>query len=157
MHIEQEIKKIVEDLNFRYIHLIDDYGLNTLLPQLTAARSPFVVNYISSGSTFDIDKYDRRHENAQIQMVLGDIVPFIEENDQTNETETIVMEADSVETISETMKGRINQIIDALNASGKFEPVKSWVTRTIPLRFDAYCTCVTLNFSLKEKEGTCVV
>ncbi len=157
MHIEQEIKTIIMGLGIRYIHLIDDFGLNALLPQLTEDRTPFVVNYVSAGSTFDIDQYDRRKETSQIQMILGDIVPFTGAEDQIGETETIVTDADNVETISETMKTRVHQIIGALNVSGKFEPVKRYRTRTFPLRFDAFCTCVTLTFDLKEKEGTCTI
>lgn len=156
MHIEQEIKTIIEGLEFRYIHLVDGYGLNTLLPQLTKSKTVFVVNFISEGSTFEIDKYDRRRETAQIQMILGDVVPFVGAENQVGETETIVTEADNVESISETMKTRIHQIIGALNASGKFEPVKRYRTRTFPFRFDAYCTCVTLTFELTESAGTCV-
>lgn len=156
MHIEQEIKTIIKGLGFRYIHLVDGYGLNTLLPQLTKLKTAFVVNFVSEGSTFEIDKYDRRRETSQIQMVLGDVVPFVGAEDQIGETETIVTEADNVESISETMKTRVHQVINALNTSGKFKPVKRYRTRTFPFRFDAYCTCVTLTFDLTESAGTCV-
>ena len=156
MHIEQELKAIVEGLELRYVHLIDDYGLNTMLPQLTSEGKAFVVNYVSAGSAFEINQYDRRRETAQIQMVLGDIVPFVGEDGRIDEAEAIEIEADHVETISETMKERIHKIIDAINASGKFEKVKNYRTRTIPLRYDAYCTCVSLTFELAELEGTCV-
>lgn len=146
MNIENTLKTLIEGEGYRYVHLIDGHALNTMLPQLTKAATPFVVNYVSLGSNFFIVG-DRRYESSRIQMLMADIVPF------NSNAET---EADSVSAIHEEQKTHIAAIVDALNASGSFEQITQWSCVEVPLRFDAVCACTTVEFTLADIEGTCI-
>lgn len=146
MNIENTLKTLIEGEGYRYIHLIDGYALNTMLPQLTREASPFVVNYVSLGGGFSINGGVRR-ERQRVQLLMADIVPF--DADAT-------AEADSVSAVNETQKGHVNNIIDAINDSGDFEEVTDYSIQIVPLRFDAVCACLTVEFTLTEAVGSCV-
>lgn len=145
MNIERTLKQLIEGEGYRYVHLIDGYALNTMLPQLTKERKPFIVNYVALGGGFDITEGIRR-ERSRIQLLLADIVPF-SSNAQT--------EADSVSAINERQKQHLNNIIDALNASGSFERIDTYDIMIVPLRFDAFCATMTVEFTLQETPGEC--
>lgn len=145
MNIERTLKGLIEGEGYRYVHLIDGYTLNTMLPQLTKERRPFVVNYVALGGGFDITG-GIRQERSRIQLLMADIVPF-------NSNPEI--EADSVSAINEQQKGHLNNIIDALNASGSFEPIETYDITLVPLRFDAFCACLIAEFTLNETPGEC--
>ena len=146
MNIERKLKEQIEKEGYRYVHLIDGHSLNTMLPQLTKERHPFVVNYVSLGGGFDIIEGIRR-ERQRIQMLFADIVPF-NSNPEA--------EADAVSAINERQKEHLNNIIDAFNQSGVFEPIDNYDIMIVPLRFDAFCACLTVEFTLTETPGECV-
>lgn len=146
MNIEQEIKRTVQDTGSHYVHLIDGYELNSIMPKLARQYDNFTVNYIPEGGSFDIDEpAGKRHETVRVQMMWCGVVPF--DKDATKE-------ADSVADIIERKKAVVNSFIDALNASGKFETVTHYDYQIIPLRFDAVCACLIITFGLKAN-GEC--
>ncbi len=146
MNIEKTLKELIEKERYRYVHLIDGHALNTMLPQLTKERKPFVVNYVSLGGGFDITQ-GIRHERSRIQLLFADIVSF---------NGNAEVEADNVSAINETQKQHLNNIIDTLNASGHFEQIEQYDYTAIPLRFDAFCACLAVEFPLKETPGECI-
>lgn len=147
MNIEQEIKRTVELLRSTYVHLVDGYELNNIMPKLAREHRNFTVNYISEGGNFDIDKATgKRSETSKIQMMWCGIVPFNKDGQK---------EADDIAAIIEMKKDTMNAFVDAVNASGLFEPLTRYEYQTIPLRFDAVCCCLITTFNLTTK-GECV-
>ncbi len=147
MNIEQEIKRIVELLRSTYVHLVDGYELNNIMPKLAREHRNFTVNYISEGGHFDIDEATgKRSETSKIQMMWCGIVPFNKDGQK---------EADDIAAIIETKKYTMNAFVDAVNASGLFEPLTRYEYQTIPLRFDTVCCCLITTFNLTTK-GECV-
>lgn len=147
MNIEREIKRIVELLHSTYVHLVDGYELNNIMPKLAREHRNFTVNYISEGGHFDIDEATgKRSETSKIQMMWCGIVPFNKDGQK---------EADDIAAIIERKKDTMNAFVDAVNASGLFEPLTRYEYQTIPLRFDAVCCCLITTFNLTTK-GECV-
>lgn len=145
MNIEQEIKTIVQSMHQQYVHLVDGYELNNIMPKLalTAPRAGFVVNYIPEGGAFDIDEVTgRRSESSHIQMMWCGLVKFDSDGQK---------EADHIAAIFERKKLEMNMFVDAVNANGLFEPVTHYGYQCIPLRFDAVCACLIVNFDLVAK------
>lgn len=147
MNIEQEIRTIVESLDSYYVHLVDGYELNTMMPQLSREHEDFTVNYIPEGGAFDIDEVSgRRSETSNVQMMWCGMVDF---------NKSAMVEADNIASIFEEKKALMNAFVDAVNASGKFEPLTHYGYQCIPLRFDAVCACLITTFDLTAK-GECV-
>lgn len=147
MNIEQEIKTIVQSLHQQYVHLVDGYELNNIMPKLARQHQNFTVNYIPEGGWFDIDETTgRRSETSKVQMMWCGVVPFNKDGQQ---------EADDIAAIIETKKDIMNAFVDAVNASGLFEPLTRYDYQIIPLRFDAVCCCLITTFNLTTK-GECV-
>lgn len=145
MNIEQEIKTIVESLHMQYVHLVDGYELNNIMPKLarSAPRAGFVVNYIPEGGGFSIDETTgKRSETSNVQMMWCGVVAFDKDGQK---------EADNIAAIFERKKYEMNGFVDALNESGKFEPVTQYRYQCVPLRFDAVCACLIVNFDLVAK------
>lgn len=140
MDIEKEIKDIIGGMGLRYIHLVDGYELNTMLPQLARECRDFVVNYVSEGGSFAYTAGGHLTETARLQMMWCGVVPF--DKDATKE-------ADSVQTIINEKKEQLRQFVAVLNACGRFEPVESWSYQVIPLRFDAVCACLVANVEVQ--------
>ena len=146
MNIEQEIKAIVLSLHQQYVHLVDGYELNNIMPKLarTAPRAGFVVNYIPEGGAFDISETTgKRAETSHVQMMWCGTVAF---------NKDAQVEADNIAAIFERKKLEMNSFVDAVNASGKFEPLTHYIYQCIPLRFDAVCACLITSFDLQAKE-----
>lgn len=146
MNIEQYIKQAVETIGSHYVHLVDGYELNAIMPKLARQYDNFTVNYIPEGGSFDIDQTTgRRAEICHVQMMWCGVVPF-------NKDATV--EADSIAAIFEAKKAVMNAFVDAVNASGNFEPLTHYGYQCIPLRFDAVCACFIVTFDL-ETIGEC--
>lgn len=146
MNIEQEIKTIVTALGSHYVHLVDGYELNNIMPKLARQYDNFTVNYIPEGGSFDIDEgTGQRHETSRVQMMWCGVVAF-------NKDATV--EADNVAAIIEAKKATMNAFVDAVNASGKFETLTHYDYSIIPIRFDAVCACLITTFSLTAN-GDC--
>ena len=140
MNIEQEIKTIVQSLHQQYVHLVDGYELNNIMPKLAREHRNFTVNYIPEGGRFEIDEATgRRREVSKVQMMWCGAVPF--DKDATKE-------ADSVAAIVEDKKRIMNAFVDAVNASGLFEQLTKYTYQIVPIRFDAVCACLITTFDL---------
>ena len=145
MNIEQEIKTIVQSLHQQYVHLVDGYELNNIMPKLSrqAPRTGFVVNYIPEGGAFDIDEVTgKRAETSHVQMMWCGTIAFDKDGQK---------EADNIAAIFERKKLEMNLFVDAVNASGLFEPLTHYAYQCIPLRFDAVCACLITTFELVAK------
>lgn len=146
MNIEQFIKQTVQAIGSHYVHLVDGYELNNIMPKLARQYTDFTVNYIPEGGGFDIDDTTgKRHETSHVQMMWCGVVPF--DKDAT-------VEADSIATIFEAKKAVMNNFVDAVNESGAFEPITHYDYQCIPIRFDAVCACLITTFDLQAK-GEC--
>ena len=146
MNIEKEIKTIVEALHSHYVHLVDGYELNNIMPKLAREYRDFTVNYIPEGGFFDIaEATGHRNETSHIQMMWCGVVPF-------NKDATV--EADNISAIFEDKKAVMNNFVDAVNASGLFETLTHYSYQCIPIRFDAVCACLITTFDLQTK-GEC--
>lgn len=147
MNIENEIKTTVQAIGSEYIHLIDGYELNNIMPKLARQYQNFTVNYVPEGGGFSISETTgKRIETSKVQMMWCGVVPF-------NKDATI--EADSVTAIIETKKQNMNDFVDAINASGNFETITEYEYQIVPLRFDAVCACLIVTFSMTTK-GECI-
>lgn len=146
MNIEKEIRTTVEALRSHYVHLVDGYELNNIMPKLAREYKDFTVNYIPEGGAFDIDEISgKRSETSRVQMMWCGIVPFNKDATQ---------EADDISAIFEDKKAVMNAFVDAVNASGLFETITHYDYQCIPLRFDAVCACLITTFALQAK-GEC--
>lgn len=146
MNIEREIERHVNVIGSHYVHLVDGYELNSIMPKLARQYDDFTVNYIPDGGAFDIDEATgRRSETSHVQMMWCGVVPF--DKDATRE-------ADSISAIFEAKKAVLNDFVDAINASGYFEPLTHYDYQCIPMRYDAVCACLIVTFNLKTK-GEC--
>lgn len=61
----------------------------------------------------------------------------------------------NVDTIAVGIKKDLMSIIDALEASGRYEAIEQVRFTIIPFRFSSFCTCVTATFTLKKSIGSC--
>lgn len=146
MNIEKEIKTIVRSIGSHYVHLVDGYELNNIMPKLAREYKDFTVNYIPQGGSFDISEATgHRFETSRVQMMWCGVVPL--NKDATKE-------ADDTEAIFEEKKEVMNNFVDAINASGLFETLTHYDYQCVPLRFDAVCACLIVTFSLQAK-GEC--
>lgn len=140
MNIEQFIHETVESMGSHYVHLVDGYELNNIMPKLARQYLDFTVNYIPEGGRFEIDEATgRRREVSKVQMMWCGVVPF--DKDATKE-------ADSVAAIVEDKKQIMNAFVDAVNASGLFEQLTKYTYQIVPIRFDAVCACLITTFDL---------
>ena len=147
MNIEFEISLIVEDLGIRYVHLTDGYELNNILPKLARKYEDFTVNYVSEGGHFTIDEATgRRSETSKVQMMWCGVTSFNKDGQ---------VEARNISDIIEAKKAKMNAFVDAVNASGLFEPLTRYDYQVIPIRFDAVCCCLITTFNLTAK-GECL-
>lgn len=144
MNIEQKIKTIVQSLHQQYVHLVDGFELNSLMPKLSRQYTDFTVNYIPEGGSFRIDEVTgKRSETSHVQMMWCGLVPF--DKDATKE-------ADSISAIFEDKKAVMNAFVDAVNASGLFERLTHYTYQCVPIRFDAVCACLITTFDLETRE-----
>lgn len=146
MNIEQKIKELVEAVGSHYVHLIDGYELNAMMPKLARQYCDFTVNYVSEGGGFSVNTQGQLIEAARLQMMWCGVVPF--DKDATKE-------ADAVQCIIDKKKETLRAFVAELYNSGYFQPVESWSYSVVPIRFDAVCACLIANIEVRTT-GECM-